>query len=108
MQKAAKELLKKNLEEEKKSLADSECTFKPMTQLTKDSKFGKKLEETNFMERARLWAQQKKEKIEQNRIKDLDKDLVGCTFHPIIVSFWKILCNNFMNSQKEKWKKPRK
>lgn len=65
--------------------AESECTFKPMTQLTKDSKFGKKFEETNFFDRGKQWTQQKKEKIEQSRIKDLDKDLVGCTFHPIIV-----------------------
>jgi len=77
--------LKKNLEEEKKLNAESECTFKPMMELTKDSKFGKKAEETSFLERTRLWAQQKKEKIEQFRIKDLDKDLVGCTFHPQIV-----------------------
>ena len=78
-------MIKKNLEEEKKQNSESECTFKPMMELTKDSKFGKKAEEVTFLERTKQWAQQKKEKIEQTRIKDLDKDLVGCTFHPQIV-----------------------
>lgn len=60
---------------------------------TKDSKFGKKLEDSSFMDRGILWAQQKKEKIEQSRIKDLDKDLLGCTFRPQIVKKRRILCD---------------
>ena len=57
---------------------DPELTFKP--QLHSKNKMS-----SNFHERNKIWSDTKREKIENKKKNDQDKDLVHCTFQPMVI-----------------------